>query len=85
MCIYKLQQHLELLHNEFEPLLRQQSNDDLGRMFSLCLRVDGALDDLRKILESFCEREGRAAIQEVSDTAITVSLRLLSFVFIFHI
>jgi hypothetical protein len=54
-------------------------------MFSLCLRVDGALDDLRKILESFCEREGRAAIQEVSDTAITVSLRLLSFVFIFHI
>ena len=67
-----IKHHLELLHGEFETLLHSQLNDDLGRMFSLCQRVPAALDQLKIILENYAEREGRAAIQQIAETAINV-------------
>lgn len=63
--------HLELFHNEFEALLSQRQCEHLGRMYDLCHRVTGALDKLKQILEIYITREGRAAIEQIAQNAMT--------------
>ncbi|KAL7076378.1 hypothetical protein ACQ4LE_004487 [Meloidogyne hapla] len=63
--------HLELFHNEFEALLSQRQCEHLGRMYDLCHRVAGALDKLKQILEIYITREGRAAIEQIAQNAMT--------------
>jgi len=64
--------YLFRFHNEFEALLSQRQCEHLGRMYDLCHRVTGALDKLKQILEIYITREGRAAIEQIAQNAMTV-------------
>jgi cullin 1 len=68
-----IRQHLPIFQVEFEQLLLKERDDDLGRMYTLCEHVEGAFDKLHEILEKHIENKGRAAIERVANTAITVS------------
>lgn len=67
-----IRQHLDLFHAEFQNMLQNQQDNDLGRMFSLCERVSGAFDQLKIILKGHIEREGRESIQKIASTAVAV-------------
>lgn len=60
-------------HSEFEALLSQRLGEHLGRMYELCARVATALDKLKQVLEAYIVREGRAAIQQITQSAMNVS------------
>uniref|UniRef100_A0A915DG67 Cullin family profile domain-containing protein n=1 Tax=Ditylenchus dipsaci TaxID=166011 RepID=A0A915DG67_9BILA len=64
-----ISQHMEYMQNEFQTLLINQKNEDLGRMFLLCGRVAGALDKLRDLLERHIGREGAEAIEKIAAMA----------------
>ncbi|CAD5227534.1 unnamed protein product [Bursaphelenchus okinawaensis] len=64
-----IKQHLAAFNVEFDQLLNNDKDDDMARMFHLCENVDGALDDLRKLLETHVEKVGRAAIAQCATTA----------------
>jgi len=57
-----IKKYLEHFRGEFDNLLENNQVDDLARMFSLCERVEGALDYLKVIMESHIERKGKSAI-----------------------
>ena len=42
-------------------------------MYELCARVPTALDKLKSVLEQYIAREGRAAIQQIAQSAMNVS------------
>lgn len=46
---------------------------DLGRMYMLCERVEGGLDELRKALEEHIRKQGLNALEKVKDQAHNVS------------
>lgn len=64
-----ISQHLELLQSEFEALLLNKQDEDLGRMFNLCERVAGALDLLKVIFEEHIKKDGKLAIEKIATTA----------------
>lgn len=68
-----IKKHLPAFHVEFEQLLNDERDDDMARMFTLCENVEGALDQLRVILERHIERKGREAIEHIASTALAVS------------
>lgn len=70
-----IRNHLQIFQSEFEQLLINERDDDLGRMYNLCERVEGAFDKLREILQKHIENKGRAAIDSVSSTAMQVLKR----------
>lgn len=74
--------HLELFQSEFEGLLCNEKDEDLGRMFLLCERVQGALDQIKVIFENHIERQGKEAIQKIATTAVNVCSLFYNF-FIF--
>ncbi|KAE9555745.1 hypothetical protein FO519_001097 [Halicephalobus sp. NKZ332] len=63
-------EYLDRFRGEFDNLLENNQVDDLARMFSLCERVDGALEILKVIMESHIERKGRNAIASVPDSGV---------------
>uniref|UniRef100_A0A914C0K7 Cullin family profile domain-containing protein n=1 Tax=Acrobeloides nanus TaxID=290746 RepID=A0A914C0K7_9BILA len=64
-----IKQHLELFHSEFETLLKHKKDEDLARMFSLCERVEGALEIFKETLEQHIEKKGREAIEKIASAA----------------
>ena len=62
------------LHGEFKSFLNNGLISDIGRTYNLCQRV-GALDPLKKDLEAHIVREGRAAIQRIAHSALSVSVK----------
>lgn len=73
-----IRQHLELFHSEFETLLKHKKDEDLARMFSLCLRVEGALEKFKEILEQHIEKKGREAIDKIATAALNVGFSIYS-------
>ena len=57
--------------------MSQRLIEHLGRMYELCARVPTALDKLKSVLEQYIAREGRAAIQQIAQSAMNVSGLLL--------
>lgn len=70
--IVLISDHLDLFQSEFETLLLNEKDDDLGRMFMLCERVYGALDQIKIIFENHIETHGKDAIQKIAATAVNV-------------
>lgn len=62
-----------MFQSEFETLLLNEKDEDLGRMFSLCERVKDALNQFKVIFENHIEKQGKEAIQQIATTAINVS------------
>ncbi|EGT41413.1 CBN-CUL-6 protein [Caenorhabditis brenneri] len=60
---------LEFIQSHFGPLLVEQKDDHLGRMYNLCCRIPKGLDALRTALERHVIKEGLAAMEKEAEKA----------------
>ncbi|KAL4795629.1 Cullin [Aspergillus venezuelensis] len=58
--------HSELLRDEFQPLLDNERQDDLARMYKLLSRIKDGLDPLRTKFEAHVRKAGLAAVEKVA-------------------
>ncbi|KAL4873749.1 hypothetical protein BDV12DRAFT_52519 [Aspergillus spectabilis] len=58
--------HSELLRDEFQPLLDNERQDDLARMYRLLSRIKEGLDPLRTKFEAHVRKAGLAAVEKVA-------------------
>lgn len=58
--------HSSLLRDEFQLLLDNERQEDLGRMYKLLSRVKDGLDPLRSRFEAHVRKSGLAAIEKVA-------------------
>ncbi|OCK84189.1 Cullin-domain-containing protein [Lepidopterella palustris CBS 459.81] len=58
--------HSSVLREEFQSLLDQDKQDDLGRMYKLLARIPDGLDPLRTRFETHVRKAGLAAVEKVS-------------------
>ncbi|KAJ0425906.1 Cullin [Aspergillus carlsbadensis] len=58
--------HSELLRDEFQPLLDNERQDDLARMYRLLSRIKDGLDPLRTKFEAHVRKAGLAAVEKVA-------------------
>jgi cullin 1 len=73
-----IQKHLDLFHAEFQALLDQNKDDDLGRMYSLVARIPDGLGELRSLLEQHIYTQGLEAIEKCGESAVNVMPILFS-------
>lgn len=64
------------MHQEFKNLLHHEKKDDLGRMYQLVARLEDALGDMKDHLETHICTQGLAALEELGESAQTVSFEL---------
>uniref|UniRef100_H2YZC4 Cullin-1 n=1 Tax=Ciona savignyi TaxID=51511 RepID=H2YZC4_CIOSA len=75
-----IEQHLEQFHAEFQTLLNDDKNEDLGRMFKLVSKIKDGLGELKTLIEAHIHTQGDVAIKQCADTAlnqISLSLAIL--------
>ncbi|KAK5011132.1 ubiquitin ligase (cullin) of SCF [Cryomyces antarcticus] len=58
--------HAELFRNEFQKLLEDDRQEDLGRMYKLLARIPGGLDPLRHSFETHVRNRGLQAVEKVA-------------------
>lgn len=66
-----IKRHLDQFHSEFQNLLNDDKNDDLGRMYSLVSKIKDGLGELKKLLEQHIFNQGDAAIKKCAESAIS--------------
>ncbi|KAL1405840.1 ubiquitin ligase (cullin) of SCF [Vanrija albida] len=60
-----IQEHQELMWDEFQNLLDSDRESDLARMYGLLVRVENALKPLREKFEAHVKKAGLAAVERV--------------------
>lgn len=64
-----IEEHSNLLRDEFQGLLDGNKEDDMKRMYSLLSRIPGGLDPLRTKFEHHVRKAGLAAVGKVASDA----------------
>ncbi|GBP90922.1 Cullin-1 [Eumeta japonica] len=67
-----IEKHLEIFYAEFQKLMDNDKNADLGRMYVLLTRVPDGLVELRRLLEQHIHDQGLQAIDKNCEAAYTV-------------
>lgn len=65
-----IEDHLEKFHQEFQNLLNDDKNEDLGRMYQLVMRIPNGLGELKNRLEAHITHQGLGAIEKCSEIAV---------------
>ncbi|KAI1290136.1 Cullin-1 [Halotydeus destructor] len=66
-----IEKHLDMFHQEFQQLLQDDKNEDLGRMFQLVSRIPDGLGELKNLLESHITNQGAAAIDGIGESGLS--------------
>ncbi|CAP34853.2 Protein CBG17038 [Caenorhabditis briggsae] len=61
---------LGFIQSHFGTLLVEQADDDIGRMYQLCLRVEKGLEALRQALQDYVTKVGREALEQRCQEAL---------------
>lgn len=65
-----IKKHMDQFHSEFQNLLNDEKNEDLGRMYILVSKIQDGLGEMKKLLETHIYSQGDAAIKKCSESAI---------------
>ncbi|CAG2225779.1 cullin-1-like [Mytilus edulis] len=65
-----IEKHLEIFHQEFQNLLHDDKNDDLGRMYQLVSRIQDGLGELKNLLETHIYNQGMEAIDKCGEAGL---------------
>ncbi|XP_054161672.1 cullin-1-like [Oppia nitens] len=65
-----IEEHLDIFHNEFQSLLNDDKNEDLGRMFELVQKIPNGLTELRNRLELHICSKGLDAISKLGEAGL---------------
>lgn len=66
-----IENHLDKFHQEFQNLLNDDKNDDLGRMYQLVMRIPNGLGELKNRLELHIVSQGLGAVERCGETALS--------------
>lgn len=64
-----IEKHLDIFYNEFQILLDNDKNSDIGRMYQLVARTANGLGEMKTTLENHVVNQGLAAIDKAGDSA----------------
>ena len=69
-----IQTYLHQFYDEFDNLLKNDRDDDAGRLYSLVARLPDGLEQMKSIFERHVFQQGLSAVEKCQESADSVSL-----------
>ncbi len=63
-----IDKHKDMMQNECESMFRDDKRDDLSRMYRLLSRIDGLIEPMLLVLQSYVTQQGLEAVKAVQSS-----------------